>query len=58
MGGDMQCYWTSLTDAFGDVQISLEARSVILKMLHEIFYQVIEMEDLKEAVIPQPKEKR
>jgi hypothetical protein len=58
MGGDMQGYWTSLTDAFGDVQISLEARSVILKMLHEIFYQVVEMEDLKEAVIPQPKEKR
>jgi hypothetical protein len=58
MGGDMQGYWMGLTDAFGDVQISLEARSVILKMLHEIFYQVIEMEDLKEAVIPQPKEKR
>lgn len=58
MSGDMQGYWTGLTDAFGDVQISLEARSVILKMLHEIFYQVIEMEDLKEAVIPQPKERR
>lgn len=58
MKGDMQGYWTGLTDAFGDVQISLEARSVVLKMLHEIFYQVIEMEDLKEAVIPQPKEKR
>jgi hypothetical protein len=58
MSGDMQAYWTGLTDAFGDVQISLEARSVILKMLHEIFYQVIEMEDLKEPIIPLPKEKR
>jgi len=57
MNGDVDAYWMGLTDAFGDVQISLEARGVLLKMLHEIFYQVIDMEDLKEAVIPQSKEK-
>lgn len=57
MKGDVDGYWMGLTDAFGDVQISLEARSVILKMLHEIFYQVIEMEDLNSTAIPQPKEK-
>lgn len=57
MKGDVDGYWMGLTDAFGDVQISLEARSVILKMLHEIFYQVIEMEDLNTAAIPQAKEK-
>lgn len=56
-GGDVAGYWMGLTDSFGDVQISLEARSVILKMLHEIFYQVIEMEDLREPIIPQPKVK-
>jgi DNA repair exonuclease SbcCD ATPase subunit len=57
MTGDVEGYWMGLTDSFGDVQISLEARSVILKMLHEIFYQVIEMEDLREPIIPQPKAK-
>jgi len=56
--GDVDGFWMGLTDAFGDVQISLEARSVLLKMLHEIFYQVIEMDDLKEPIIPQPREKR
>jgi DNA repair exonuclease SbcCD ATPase subunit len=57
MTGNVEDYWLGLTDSFGDVQISLEARSVILKMLHEIFYQVIEMEDLREPIIPQPKGK-
>ena len=50
--GDVEGYWRSLTDAFGDVQISLEARGVILKMLQEIFYQVLDMKDLEEAVVP------
>lgn len=57
MTGNVEAYWLGLTDAFGDVEISLEARLVILKMLHEIFYQVIEMEDLREPIIPQPKAK-
>ena len=50
--GDVEGYWLGLTDAFGDVQISLEARVVILKMLQEIFYQVLDMDDLEQAMIP------
>ncbi|MBN2451577.1 MAG: hypothetical protein JXR77_14405 [Lentisphaeria bacterium] len=55
MAGDVESYWLALTDAFGDVQISLEARGVILKMLQEIFYQVLEMKDLEEPYVPAPK---
>ncbi len=50
--GDVEEFWRTLTDAFGDVRISLEARLVLLTMLQEIFYQVLEMEDLEEGVLP------
>ncbi len=45
--GSIEEYWNSLTDAFQDVQIGLEARVILLRVLHEIFYQVLEMDDLK-----------
>lgn len=50
--GGVEDFWRALTDAFGDVRISLEARLVLLTMLQEIFYQVLEMEDLEESFLP------
>jgi hypothetical protein len=55
MTGDVENYWMALTDAFGDVEISLEARIVLLKTLQEIFYQVLEMDDLEVPKIPPKK---
>ncbi|MBT3381098.1 MAG: hypothetical protein HN742_20930 [Lentisphaerae bacterium] len=52
MTGDVPAYWLSLTDMFEDVRIGLEARCVLLKMLHEIFYQVIDMGDLEAPKLP------
>lgn len=49
--GNVDDYWRGLTDAFEDVQIGLEARAVLLRMLHEIFYQVLEIKDLETAKI-------
>lgn len=52
MTGEVEDFWRSLTDAFSDVAIGLEARCVLLKMLQEIFYQTLEIEDLEEMAIP------
>jgi len=52
MAGNVENYWLDLADAFGDVKISLEARLILLNMLQEIFYQVIEMGDLEAPEIP------
>ena len=56
--GDVEAYWRAMTDAFGDVRISLEARLTLLDMLQEIFYQVLEIEDLESAFIPAKKRTR
>ncbi len=45
-------FWEELSDTFNDTLISLEARSILLRMLREIFYQTFEMEDLKAPVLP------
>lgn len=50
--GDIEDYWRSLTDVFEDVHISLEARTILLRVLQEIFYQTLEMEDLEKAKLP------
>ena len=50
--GDVAGFWAELTDTFEDVRIGLEARTVLLKILQEIFYQVLEMGDLKAPAIP------
>ena len=52
MAGDVEAYWLELTDAFEDVRIGLEARCVLLKTLHEIFYQILEMDDLEVPKLP------
>jgi hypothetical protein len=49
--GNIEAYWQGLNDSFADVAISLEARLTMLKMLQEIFYQAIDMDDLEEAKI-------
>ena len=49
--GDLEEFWRGLTDMFEDVRIGLEARTVLLKMLHEIFYQVLEMDDLQDSIV-------
>lgn len=50
--GGVEAYWRALTDAFGDVRISLEARLVLLNMIQEIFYQVLEQDDLEASLLP------
>ncbi len=50
--GDVQAYWDQLTDAFYDVALGLEARSILLRMVQEIFYQTFEMEDLENPAVP------
>jgi hypothetical protein len=50
--GDVEQYWRQLTDVFEDVHISLEARTILLRVLQEIFYQTLEMDDLEEAKLP------
>lgn len=48
--GDVEGYWRGLTDSFEDAHIGLEARVILLRMIQEIFYQVIEMEDLEQPM--------
>ena len=55
ISGDVEDYWLELTDAFEDARIGLEARTMLLKMLHEIFYQVLDMESLEAPKILQKK---
>ena len=50
--GDVEAFWRGLTDSFEDVYIGLEARALLLKMLQEIFYQTLDMEDLKSGALP------
>ena len=50
--GDIENYWRSLTDVFEDVHISLEARNILLRVLQEIFYQTLEMDDLEKVKLP------
>ena len=58
VSGDVEEFWRELTDMFEDVRIGLEARTVLLKMLHEIFYQVLEMEDLEQPKLAKSPRKR
>ncbi len=53
--GAVADFWRELTDDFEDIFISLEARAMLLRMLQEIFYQTLEMEDLQEPKIPRKK---
>ncbi|OGV80349.1 MAG: hypothetical protein A3K19_04170 [Lentisphaerae bacterium RIFOXYB12_FULL_65_16] len=57
MKGNAEKYWMDLTDSFEDVRIGLEARTILLKMLHEIFYQILELDDLEAPIVPLGKTK-
>jgi predicted nuclease with TOPRIM domain len=50
--GDVESYWNDLTDLFEDVHIGLEARNILLQMLQEVFYQTLDLKNLKAAKIP------
>lgn len=50
--GSIEDFWQELTDHFEDVAISLEARTILLQLLREIFYRTLSMEDLEKAVVP------
>ncbi|MDT8391150.1 MAG: hypothetical protein RRC34_11640 [Lentisphaeria bacterium] len=50
--GDIEGYWRQLTDVFEDVHISLEARDILLRVLQEIFYQTLDIDDLKKVALP------
>ena len=51
-GGNAEAYWTNLKEPFEDVIIGVEARMMLLKLLREIFYQAIEIEDLEAPKLP------
>ncbi|MFA5206147.1 MAG: hypothetical protein WC708_17255 [Lentisphaeria bacterium] len=50
--GTVEEFWSGLKETFDDVIIGLEARLMLLKLLKEIFYQVVEMDDLEKPVLP------
>lgn len=50
--GSVEDFWLQLTDEFEDIKISLEARAILLKLLQNIFYQTLEMDDLAKPRIP------
>ena len=45
--GQIQDYWDNLKDSFEDVYIGLEARSILLKLMQEVFYQTFDLEILE-----------
>jgi len=55
MDGAAEEFWMNLKESFDDVIIGLEARLMLLKLLKEIFYQVVDMKALEDAVIPREK---
>ncbi|MFW5996785.1 MAG: hypothetical protein ACOCQP_02115 [Lentisphaeria bacterium] len=50
--GNIEAFWQGLTDHFEDVTISLEARTILLQLLHEIFYRTLSMEELEKGIAP------
>ena len=50
--GNIEDFWQSLTDDFEDVTISLEARTILLQLLNEIFYRTLTMKDLENSKAP------
>lgn len=50
--GTVEEFWNGIKESFDDVTIGLEARLMLLKLLKEVFYQVVDMEDLEKPVLP------
>ncbi|MGI6356385.1 MAG: hypothetical protein GX937_11280 [Lentisphaerae bacterium] len=60
MDGDADEFWMGIKESFDDVQVSLEARLAMLGILHDIFFQNMENEDLEKTTglpISKPKKK-
>lgn len=57
MNGDLKGFWEQVSELFTDVQINLEARSFLIGLLQELFFQSIELEDLDTDKIPSSKKK-
>jgi len=51
LNGSIQDYWSSLSEAFDEVMLNLEARSALLGMLRDIFFQTFSDEDLQEPTL-------
>ena len=50
--GTADDFWNSLKESFDDVIIGLEARLMLMRVLREVFYQVLELSDLQAPNIP------
>lgn len=49
--GTADDFWESLKEPFEDVVIGLEARVMLLKIIREIFYQIVTIEDLETPLL-------
>lgn len=56
--GDVESFWNEIGDAFADVRINLEARSFMLGMLHDIFFQIFSEDEFAEPVLPPAKPRK
>ncbi len=50
--GDIEAFWNGLSETFEDVHIGLEARNIMVQMIREIFYQTLDLKNLKAAKVP------
>ncbi len=53
--GDLEGFWNIVSELFSDVQINLEARLFMVGLLQELFFQNLDLSDLKDSVIPSGK---
>ena len=58
MNGDLKGFWDQVSELFADVQINLEARSFLIGLLHDIFFQNIDLDDLEADKIPSKKKSK
>ncbi|NMA21480.1 MAG: hypothetical protein GX927_12970, partial [Lentisphaerae bacterium] len=58
MNGDLKGFWDQVSELFADVQINLEARSFLIGLLQDIFFQSIDLEDLDADKIPRKKKSK
>lgn len=52
MDGNVESYWDGMDMLFAEAQANLEARTFMLTMLHDIFFQTFTAEDLEKPNIP------
>lgn len=57
MNGDLKGFWEQVSELFIDVQLNMEARSFMIGLLQELFFQSIELDDLTSDKLPSGKKK-